>query len=372
MASNKEAALASKKLGKDLSVSLRVLLAVPFYLYNNENKRRISLLCNLLTANEKQAEILSFDSISLTPKGKISSQSFVFKLLRQFSYLRKIIYNITRFDVLHLIYISASSFYGSIVPLILIGKFFGKKVILDYHNLDDFFGLHENRIIFKKFINLCDSVILISDYQRQAVDGQIKKSCYLPDAFELDNIQPRVIRSVQPKIVVWGISEKIDNFFCVLRAFHLVKQKYPRAEMLMIGVDHQLNKMKDITTRKRIGGITFIDKDTKQQNDKYLSEADVYVNCLKINYLPDTMLNALAMGIPVITTPANTAETFVNRQDVLYVRYNDCVGIADSIIELVENPSLVWQLSQAARKKVKPYSWSAVKKEWLDFYRQLQ
>lgn len=353
-------------------MSFRVLLSVPFYLHNNEDKKRISLILNLLKDSGKQAEILSFDNIHLTSKVKLPLQGFAFNFLRQLSYLKKIIYNITYYDILHLFYTSASSFYGQIVPLILIGKFFGKKVVLDYHNFDDFYRVYENTLIFKKFIRLCDSVILMSEYQKQIVDSLVKRSYYIPDTFELDNIQPRVIKSVQPKIIVWGISEKIDNFFYVLKAFHLVKQKYPRAEMLMVGSDNQLNKMKEITTKKRIDGVTFIDKNMNRQSDKYLSEADIYINCLKVNYLSDIMLNALAMGIPVITTPANTAETFVNHQDILYVRHNDYAGIADSVIELVENPSLVWQLSQSARKKVRQYSWSVVKKEWLDFYRQLQ
>ena len=70
--------------------------------------------------------------------------------------------------------------------------------------------------------------------------------------------------------------------------------------------------------------------------------------------IPNVLVEAMAVGLPVITTAvAGIPELVENNQNGLLYQSHDVEGIASGIIELLRNPEKRRQLGDAASKKVK-------------------
>jgi glycosyltransferase involved in cell wall biosynthesis len=185
----------------------------------------------------------------------------------------------------------------------------------------------------------------------------------------MDLFRPRKIDSVQPKLVVARSLEKRNNVACAIEAFALVKQKYPRAEMTITGDGSQCEELQRLATREKLNGVTFTGGVSHHELSRYFAEADVYVNASSIDGLPTSLLEALAVGLPVVTTGAGGIPGVINDSiNGLIVRPNDPSGLADRIIRLVESPELVQQLSEQAKLSSRDYSLAHVKGKWSELY----
>ena len=91
--------------------------------------------------------------------------------------------------------------------------------------------------------------------------------------------------------------------------------------------------------------------------------ADVFVFASTDEGLPLVIMEAMAFGLPIVTTPAGGLDTFLAPEaDALVVPSPDPVQLADAIERLRDDPDLRRRLVATARDHVKPLTREA----WLD------
>ncbi|MCK4573541.1 MAG: hypothetical protein KAU36_04175, partial [candidate division Zixibacteria bacterium] len=215
-------------------------------------------MSGLLRAAGSDAKILGYDTAGIASR-------FFSRMAARHSYFRKLARRLPAFDMVHLFGGPGVSFYGWILPLVLITRFFGKRVLLDCGNGVSESGPDEIGQLTRAVLLLCDRVLLASDYQVQQAKSVGLRGVYISGSVDLSLVEPRLIESVQPRIVVAGHLDKISNLRCAIRAFKLVKQKYPRTEMLVIGDGPERARLEVMVAMGKIGGITFtgeIDRDS--------------------------------------------------------------------------------------------------------------
>ena len=102
------------------------------------------------------------------------------------------------------------------------------------------------------------------------------------------------------------------------------------------------------------------------------NRSELYVNCSTIDYLSTETVEAMAHGLPVLTTPVSgTGEPLRSRENMILLSYNDQVGLADRIIELVEDPQLTEKLSRNARLAAQKLDLDSAREDWSRLYRRL-
>lgn len=85
----------------------------------------------------------------------------------------------------------------------------------------------------------------------------------------------------------------------------------------------------------------------------YYQEADIFVLPSFAEGLPVVLMEAMAMGIPCVTTAiTGIPELIQNRKNGLLVPASDVESLASAIQELQDNPKLYSQISEAARNKI--------------------
>ena len=104
---------------------------------------------------------------------------------------------------------------------------------------------------------------------------------------------------------------------------------------------------------------------------KLYDEADVYLNAPNIDNMPNSILEAAACGLPVVTTDAGGIPYIVrNDATALIAPCDDDAALAAAAIRFFEEPDLAIRLADAARAEVvERYTWRTVEIVWMDSYR---
>jgi len=80
----------------------------------------------------------------------------------------------------------------------------------------------------------------------------------------------------------------------------------------------------------------------------------------------------MAAGLPVVAAADCGHTGLVNdRCNGLIFRWNDPGALADRVIEMIETPELVSELSSQGRVTANAHRWSKVSRRWMDCYFRL-
>ena len=108
----------------------------------------------------------------------------------------------------------------------------------------------------------------------------------------------------------------------------------------------------------------------KYQLEKVLVNASVFAFSSDWEGLPNALLEAMALGLPIVATdcpcggPRTVMKDGVNG---LLVPIKDEEALADGICRLIENPDLAEQLGRKARDICKIANGKAVFEQWQDY-----
>jgi glycosyltransferase involved in cell wall biosynthesis len=351
----------------------RVLFVPPGALRNQYEPHYINLIKDLLRAKGWAVGVFP-ENIRSQPKSDtfFHYNGFIERLTNQTTFVRDLRRALFRYDTIHLFYLSATSFLHHVAPALCLGRFYGKRVILSYQRHEAEVELEKTVKWILPFLQLCDVIAVSSNYSAKVLAQHNIHVGVLPHPIDTNLFQPRTINRVQPKLMVTRAHEKRNNISCAIEAYKIVKQKYPRTEMVITGDGSQREELQTLAAKQKLNGVNFTGEMSQQQLARHFADADVYVNCSTIDGLPASMLEALAVGLPVVTTNVGgIGEIITDGVNGLLVRPNDPVGLADRLIELIESPELAAKLSENAKQSVQGYAWSQVQKKWLSVYDSL-
>ncbi len=292
-------------------------------------------------------------------------------LVISFLYLVSLFRQIPHYDVIHIFSASYFSFILAPTPAILIARFFGKPTILNYRSgeAEDHFE-RWGRIVFP-IMYLLDAIVVPSGYLVEVFAKFGFAASSIPNVVDAKTITYRKRESVQPKIIVARALEPLYNISCSIRAYQMVKEKYPRAELTVLGYGSEEEKLRAMVTKAHLGGVTFTGRVEREEIGKLYYQSDVFLNSSSIDNMPVSILEAFASGLPVVTTDAGGIPFVVeDKVNGRLAPVDDHVALVERIIELVENPSEVLRYSEQGAEEIKKYRWEVVRGQWRDLYRR--
>jgi len=117
---------------------------------------------------------------------------------------------------------------------------------------------------------------------------------------------------------------------------------------------------------RNVNGIPF------QEMPDYYNSIDVLLCASDIEGTPNTVLEAMACGLPVISTDVGIVpEVFGELQKGLIVPARDVTSFKESIRRMVTKPQLREQLSLENLASIQGWSWPAKTKKWAVFFDQM-
>ncbi|MFM2229299.1 MAG: hypothetical protein RL607_557 [Bacteroidota bacterium] len=176
--------------------------------------------------------------------------------------------------------------------------------------------------------------------------------------------QPRVVKG---PYLLWVRSfSKIYNPKMAIDVFAMLKREYPSAELCMVGPDKENIMDKYIEYAHDLDlDVTFTGKLEKEEWIELSKDFDVFINTTHYDNTPVSVIESMALGIPVISTNVGGVPYLIQDSvDGLLVDDSDVVGMVKAIKKLIHDQGLVAQIQSNARKKVERFDWQYVKSYW--------
>ncbi len=222
-----------------------------------------------------------------------------------------------------------------------------------YHTLD------------KIIIRFADRIVAVSGAQKQKLQRLLisaKKISVVLNAVALDAVMPKEATDLRTKfgfpsdsiIVIAGgrFSAEKGQAVLVHAAAAAVKEE-PRLRFLLFGEGPDEEKIRRMTASLRLEGHLLCPGFEKNMTAA-IAGADMLVNPSLSEGLPNIVLEAMALGVPVVATRVGgVPEIMRHRTNGLLVPPGDVSALKEAILELCRTPSLRQEIAEHALNYVK-------------------
>ncbi len=287
------------------------------------------------------------------------------------AYVASLLRRLRHVDVVHAFSASYWSYLLAPVPAMLVGRLYGKTVVLNYHSgeADDHLANWRTAIPLARLAHVIavPSGYLVEVFKRHALGARA-----VVNFVEVDAIPFRARSTVRPRFLSNRNLEVLYNVACTIRAFARVQQVHPDAELVVAGDGRERGALEALVGELGLRNVRFLGRVAPSAMPALYDAADVYLNSPDIDNMPSSIIEAYAAGLPVVTTDAGGIP-FIVRHDVtgLMVPAGDDAAMATQALRLLADPALVTRLTARSREEcLERYVWRAVRDAWLQLYRE--
>lgn len=318
--------------------------------------------------DELDVRFLPINPQFLAPLQKIK---FVRTIVTTFRYLIGLLFSIPSADIVHVFSASFFSFYLSPAPAILIAKLFRKRVVLNYRS-----GYLEKHLTewpaAIRFMKMADEIVVPSGYLVDVFSKFGIEARSVVNFVDTENFEFRERTVLEPKFLSNRSFEGLYNVACVIRAFSKIKPEFPEATLSLAGNGILEKELRDLVDELRLEGVTFLGPLNQKEMAKAYWDCDLLLNSPNIDNMPNSLIEAFASGIPIVSTNAGGIPYLVdNGRTGLLVEVGDCEKLAGESMRILRNPDLARQIISNAKEESLKYEWTEVRSQWLSLYREL-
>ncbi len=98
--------------------------------------------------------------------------------------------------------------------------------------------------------------------------------------------------------------------------------------------------------------------------------SDIYVSASMQEGMSNSMLEAMASGLPIITTRCEGLDELIKNNGII-VKNASAESLADSIKSITKDGDIIQQMSKEARTQAERFNWRSVANQYLDYYRSI-
>ena len=156
----------------------------------------------------------------------------------------------------------------------------------------------------------------------------------------------------------------------VLRAFALLKTRYPQATLTVAGYGSEERRLRAIALALKVDDIRFVGRVAPQEMPALYAQADIFLNASVVDNQPLSVLEAFAAGTPVVSTPTGDIPSMVRHGETGLLVPPEAPGaMAAAIGETLDRPERALQMAEEAYDDLDRFTWRAVRDQWQSVYR---
>lgn len=227
--------------------------------------------------------------------------------------------------------------------------------------------------LVNRFLRNADKIVAPSGYLKdRIVHSENIKSLVIPNFLDL-RIYPFLERKeIDSLKILWvrALAEIYNPVMAIDVLAYLHEQGFTNATLTMVGPDKDdLEKnLTDYANEKGLSNSSFIvGRLPKREWIEMSKEYDCFINTTNIDNTPISVMEAMALGMPVISTDVGGIPYIIDHEiNGILVSEGDVENMANSILSLKNDSLLCQKLSLQARKKAESWDWEEIKKKWAD------
>jgi len=105
---------------------------------------------------------------------------------------------------------------------------------------------------------------------------------------------------------------------------------------------------------------------------KLYQQSDILMLPLLDATANNSLLEAMACGLPIVSTDLEGVRDYVNEKSALLVKKKDAKGLAEEVVQLARDPALRESMSVACREQAMKFSWESIADQMREIYQLVQ
>jgi glycosyltransferase involved in cell wall biosynthesis len=226
----------------------------------------------------------------------------------------------------------------------------------------------------RRVLSRADAMVAPSPFLTRAVAQKGWAASTIPNLIDVSDYSFRKRGPVSPRLFWMRSFHSIYNPLMALRVLRRVRAVLPEATLTMAGQDKGLEPTlrreavrMGVTDAVRFVG--FLDQAGKIREGE---AADIFINTNRVDNTPVAVIEACAMGLPVVSTDVGGIRDLLSDGvSGLLVADDDDQAMAAAVLQLVSDTGLAEQLSVTGRRLAQASSWDQVRVQWERLFAQL-
>jgi glycosyltransferase involved in cell wall biosynthesis len=279
-----------------------------------------------------------------------------------------------RAQVLHVLANSGWAWHLFAAPALWIARARRRGVIVNYRGglADSFLAAapaHVRRSLRAASLRVTPSAFLQRVFARHGIDAEV-----IPNVIDLQRFVPVPRREFgsAPHLIVVRNLEPIYDIPTALRAFARVRVSYPRATLTVAGSGPALEALQALARELGIAdAVAFPGRIDHAQVPSLYAQADCALNPSRVDNMPNSVLEAYASGVPVVSTDAGGVPDILKHDATgLLVPVGDAEAMAQAVLRVLGDAPLAERLTRGGLDEAQRYAWPQVRGLWFAAYRR--
>jgi L-malate glycosyltransferase len=297
------------------------------------------------------------------------SVKYVRTVVTELTYLPLLVRELSRADVVHVFSASYSSFLLAPLPAIVVARALGRPVVLHYHSGEAPDHLAHSSVA-RAALSRTSGNVVPSSFLAGVFSSFGLRADVVPNLVDLTRFRFRIRNPLRPRILSTRNFEPLYNVTCTLHAFRVVQERFPDAALTLVGGGSEDERLRALAAKLRLRHVTFAGRVNPDRVADYYASHDVYVQSPNIDNMPVSILEAYASGLPVVSTEVGGIPAILTHgTHGLLAPSNDAGALAAQTLRLFDEPGLAAELASNAFGTCQTYSWSSIRPQWLNIYR---
>lgn len=358
---------------KDTKNRIRVLVVAPSLdIVGGQSRQAVRLMEGLKDEADLEISFLPHNPRLPGILRSFQSIKYVRTVVTTLLYVVLLLWRVRKYDIIHVFSASYYSYSLCALPALAVARLFGKKSILNHRSGEAEDHL-ENWKTAVPTIRWADKIVVPSGYLVDVFARYGLRARAIYNIVELHRFSFRERHPLRPVFLTSRLLEPLYNVPCVLRAFAIIQERYPDAT-LTIAADGWLRADLETLARElKLRNTQFIGFVPFEDMPALYDSADIYLSATSIDNMPSSITESMACGLNVVTTDGGGAIPYIMTNEVtgLIVDRDDHEALAAAAIRLLNDNELALKLVRNAHESSKKFTWSHIRGEWLNLYREL-
>jgi glycosyltransferase involved in cell wall biosynthesis len=295
---------------------------------------------------------------------------------RLLPYIRELTREAARADVVHVMANSGWAWHLLAAPAIRIAKWRGKPVLVNYRGglAREFLESRADRVI--STLRRADTLVVPSRFLQTVFADHGIDAKVVPNIVDTNVFQPaqRAQRAADaPHIVVARNLEHIYGNDLAIQAFALLRGKLRAARLSVAGSGPELQGLQQLARDLGVeAAIHFTGRLDVAQMAALYGAADLVLNPTRADNTPNSVLEALACGVAVVSTDVGGVRYLVEHGHTAWlVPPESPEDLAAGMVRVLEDQDLKRTLESNGLALARSCAWGEVRQRWLELYEGL-
>lgn len=307
--------------------------------------------------------------------GKLKGLRAIFRLI---PYLVRIWISAKNIRLFHVMANSGWSWHLYAVPVIWVAWIRRKPVVINYRGGEAEKFFNQSFFWIRPSLRRTTAILVPSGFLQAIFKKFGFDAVIVPNIINLDRFsrQARVIKvwkKREPHIIVTRNLEPIYDITSAIYAFSHIRVNIPAARLTVAGSGPERSMLECLVTDLGLkGSVRFTGRLDNEMISMLYQEADVMINPSLVDNMPISNLEALASGVPVVSTDVGGIPFLVTHErNALLVPPARPDAMAEAVLRVLNDPILASRLVDEGLKLAQEYTWPNVRERLLTVYRQI-